>query len=255
MLSFYFGILICSLMMLVGGGLHWVIKRRKKRNVDLLQGFSAGMLLAIIFVGIIPEALHELQGVFSQNYHFFLVGSMGLGALILPGFEKILPVQHHHDFINDRDEQKSKRDLLVLLAAFGIHSTFELFAILVTGESNPLFGWSLVVVIGLHNIPIGFIIFSQLEKFEYETKKTFMFVAILGIVQWVFSLLLYFLFLPYLGGRLTGVLLGITSGILLYLTFDELLPQIYKENKQHSVNASIIVGILAMTFIILLEIH
>lgn len=255
MLVFYFGILICSLMMLLGGVLFNIINTRHPKNLDLLQGLSAGMLLAIIFIGILPESIEFLENAFDKNYLLVFLLSIGIGALVLPGFEKILPVQHHHEFDGHSQGHNDHRTALILLTAFGIHSTFELLAVLVSGATNPVFGWSLALVIGLHNIPIGFIIYSQLNNFGYPRKKNFILITFLGILQCIIAMVLYFLLLPFMGESLSGILLAMTSGTLLYLTFDELLPEIYKKESQHCVNAYIILGILVMTGITLLGGH
>lgn len=255
MLQFYFGIFIASLMTLLGAMLFGLLNQRFPKSVDFLQGLSAGMLLSVVFFGIIPESTETLKTTFSGIYIGVFLLSLGAGALLLPGFEKILPVQHHHEFEEKHLEQSSKSLAFVLLGAFGIHSVFELVAILVTGGSNPILGWALILIIGIHNIPIGFIIYAQLESFGYTVKNILLMLLGLIITECVIAWLIYLILLPFIGGELIGILLGITAGVMLYLNFDELLPQIYKAENQHSVNACIIIGIMTMYFVISLGGH
>lgn len=238
-------------MTLFGTFLFRFLNLRYPKSVGLLQGLSAGMLLAVVFFGIIPEGTKILEGAFNSSYILIFVISMTIGALLLPSFEKVLPVQHHHEF-EDSHHHKPKSVAYIVLGAFGIHSMFELLAILVTGSSDPILGWSLILIIGLHNIPIGFIINSQLKALGVSFKRVILMVFSLIVLQCLIAIMLYLLLLPFITDGLTGILLGITSGVMLYLTFDELLPQIYKDAKQHAVNACVIAGILGMYLLIAL---
>lgn len=227
---------------------------RYPKSVGLLQGLSAGMLLAVVFFGIIPEGTEILELANSTSNISVFVIAMILGALLLPSFEKILPVQHHHEF-EDSHHHKPKSVAYIVLGAFGIHSMFELLAILVTGNSDPILGWSLILIIGLHNIPIGFIINAQLKTLGVPFKRVFFMVLGLIIIQCLIAIAIYFMLLPFISDYITGILLGITAGVMLYLTFDELLPQIYKDENQHAVNACVIAGILSMYVLIALGGH
>lgn len=236
-------------MTLLGVGLYEFLNHRFPKWIDLLQGLSAGMLLAVIFFGIIPEATEMLQNGLSQCQFLIIVVAMAAGALLLPGFEKILPVKHHHEF-EDSHHHKPQSVTYIVLGAFGIHSLFELLAILVAGSSDPVLGWTLVLIIAVHNIPIGFIINTQLKAFGLSAKQVSFMVFGLIMVQCLLAMLIYAVMLPFVTQSLTGILLGMTAGMMLYLTFDELLPQIYKDENQHVVNACIIAGLLGMYFIL-----
>ena len=65
-LQLYVGIFFASLMTLLGVWLYEGLNYRFPKWVDLLQGLSAGMLLAVIFFGIIPEATEILAAGFAQ---------------------------------------------------------------------------------------------------------------------------------------------------------------------------------------------
>lgn len=244
-LQLYSGIFFASFMNLVGVWLYEWLKHRFPKWVDLLQGLSAGMLLALIFFGLIPEAAEMFVNDFPQCQILVMAVAMAAGALLLPGFEKMVPVKHHHDVV-DHHHHKSQSITYIILGAFGIHSLFELLAILVVGSSNPLLGWSLIPIIAIHNIPIGFIINAQLKALGLPVKRVSLMVFGLIIAQCLMAVIIYVVMLPFVTEGLTGILMGMTAGMMLYLTFDELLPQIYRDENQHAVNASIIAGLLGM---------
>ncbi len=247
MIGLYFGILAASMMMLLGGSLFVGLNRRYPKSISILLGISAGFLLGIIFFGVMPEAAEILETTFNDSHWLFVTASLAGGAVFIILFEKLLPVQHHHDLQPHEAVTHSRKELIwIVLLAFGFHSLFELLSILVTGTAEPVLAWSMVLVIGLHNLPIGFVIISQLEAFGCPTKRCFAYMALLAAGEVILAVVCYLLLLPFITEALQGILLGMTGGIMLYLVFDELLPKIYQEEEQHHVNYAVMAGAVLM---------
>lgn len=253
----FFGILFCALMMLIGAFIYAGLTQKFPETIDVLMGLSAGLLLGIIFLGIIPEAtemIHESFATYHDSIGLITILAVGAGALFIIIFERLLPVQHHHDLDhelrhNEIEEHSNRRNLpLVLLVAFGLHSFFELFSILIVGEANVTLAWGLILVIGLHNIPIGFIILSQLEGFGVSQKKSFLYIIFLALAEAMAAVIFYLLLSTFITDAIQGIVLGATSGMMLYIVFDELLPEIYGKTEQHHINYAVIIGVLLMLF-------
>ncbi|MEG0379211.1 MAG: ZIP family metal transporter [Eubacterium sp.] len=247
MIQIYFGILIAAAMMLAGGWVFIALNKKYPKSIGLLLGLSGGFLLGIIFFGIIPEAAEMLEVVFEDKSIWMLSASLAGGALFLILFEKMIPVQHHHDLSEHEVEHHDHNRLIyIILAAFGFHSLFELVSILVAGNADPVLAWFLIVVIGMHNIPIGFVIIAQLEALDCSMKKSLLLIGGLAVLETGVAVICYLLLMPFITDAFQGILLGMTAGIMIYLVFDELLPTIYKDEEQHHVNYAIIIGVLAM---------
>lgn len=256
MMILYAGVLAATFMMLVGGIIFVALNRRYPKSVSILLGISAGFLLGIIFFGVIPESAEILEDVYAGAHWLAASISMVAGALFIILFEKMIPVQHHHDLDSHEAEHHTHKNMIwILLTAFGFHSLFELLSILVTGNADPVLAWSMVVVIGLHNIPIGFVILPQLESFGCSVRKSFLLLFALAVAETLLAVLCYLLLLSFITEALQGILLGMTGGIMLYLVFDELLPKIYQEEEQHHVNYAIILGAVLMFLFIHLMGH
>ena len=104
----------------------------------------------------------------------------------------------------------------------------------------------MIIVIGLHNIPIGFVIIAQLETLECSQKKCLLLIGGLAVAEVLLAIVCYLILMPFITTAFQGVLLAMTGGIMLYLVFDELLPKIYQDEEQHHVNYKIILGVLLM---------
>ena len=111
----------------------------------------------------------------------------------------------------------------------------------VTSTSDTKSGLLLMLAIGLHNIPLGIIISSTLQS----KKEVIINSIVLSLSTFVGGsiALLISSSLPVL---VEGLLLSITVGMIIYIVFDELLPQvIHSEDKKHSI-LGIIIGIIIL---------
>ncbi len=243
----YFGIFAATLMMLIGSWIFMALNKRFPKGIDLLLAASAGLLLGMIFFGIFPEAWEMFEASFDEHHVPAFIAAVAFGVLLIVGFEKLIPVHHHHEIdesmIHSHDH---KRMTLVVLMAFGFHSVFELLSILVTGAAEPMLAWGLVLVIGLHNIPIGFVISAQMELYGISRKQSVGMLTGLAVFETLLTVMIFMLLRPWVTLQLQSILLAMTSGVMLYLVFDELLPKVYREEDQHSVNYTVIFGILVM---------
>ncbi len=211
--------LAAALMMVAGGLIFLKLNEKYPQSITLLTGLSGGFLLAIIFFGIIPEAHEMLEAASPQQVMWLLPLCVAAGAALIILFEKVLPVQHHHDLVDHEAEHHTHENLFyivlaafglhslfelsliilfekvlpvqhhhdlvdheaehhthenlfyIVLAAFGLHSLFELLSVLIAGHADLTMGLLLALVIGIHNIPIGFIIMAQLQAVGCPIKR------------------------------------------------------------------------------------
>lgn len=240
-------IVAASLMTLVGGMIFITINEKHPSTIALLTALSAGFLLSIIFVGIIPEASEMMEASLPSHQGWLLPLSVAGGAFLIVFFEKLLPVQHHHD-LSPQEAVCHTRDRLfyITLIAFGLHSLFELISVLIAGASDMTVGILLALVIAIHNIPIGFIIVAQLDALGIAPRKTKKGMVALVVGQSALAILCYWLLSFIITEAIQGILLAVTAGVMLYLLFDELLPGIYREEDQHHINYAILAGALVM---------
>ena len=110
----------------------------------------------------------------------------------------------------------------------------------ITTESLKL-GILVALGVGLHNIPMGMIIYSTLKN-EGKKKKTIL--ILLSSVSTFIGGVLMVSISALISEFILGILLCLTLGMLLYIVFFELLPHVlHSKNKILSI-IGIIIGIL-----------
>jgi len=105
-----------------------------------------------------------------------------------------------------------------------IHNFPEGIATFTTASINMVFGISIAIAIAIHNIPEGFCIALPIYYATKNKKKSILYALLAGLAEPAGALLTYFILLPFINNNVLGIILAIVAGIMVYISFDELLP-------------------------------
>lgn len=215
------------------GSLLSVFNRNNKGLISIGIPIVFGIILGLIVFEMLPSAynifvkeLGRIRGICS------VVLSALIGMTILKVIDLFVP---HHECEDDMMNEDSRGNILyhvgfIATVALIIHNIIEGMGLYVITSSNPTSGLLLCLGIGLHNIPMGFVITSSL--IESNMKKIN---VVLLNIGFIISTFIGGFAVALIGGvsNLTeGILIGITLGTLSYIAIFELSPQIRKlENK------------------------
>ena len=109
----------------------------------------------------------------------------------------------------------------------------------------------LCVGVGLHNVPMGLVISSTVSSSNYSKKKILNISLIVSLSTFVGGLIMFIL--GGVNSLVEGVLLGLTLGMLIYISIFELFHQIYHmKNKNIAILGSFI-GFMLLVIGIVLE--
>jgi ZIP family zinc transporter len=206
---------MAGLSTLIGVALALILGENN-RAISIGMGFSAGIMLCISFIDLIPEAL-----AISSSIHVWY--AIILGVVLLAMLHYIIPHIHLFDEINIGPYTKPGLFHTALLVAIGLilHDLPEGFAMANAYVSSPNLGILVAISILLHNIPEQFAIALPAVQTH---KPWFLFAtaflaslaepvgAILGI-----SML-------YISPEMHAILLGFAAGAMIYVSLHELLP-------------------------------
>ena len=106
-----------------------------------------------------------------------------------------------------------------------VHNLIEGMSLYLVSSNDMMSGLFMCIAVGLHNIPMGLVITSTLYNSNYSKKTTNKICLVVSISTFVGGLIMFML-----GGvpKITeGILLGITLGMLIYISVFELFHQIY----------------------------
>lgn len=234
----------------------------KKNNANFLclsLGFSAGVMLYISFMELLPTALAELQSLkttFQAELTMILAffGGIGLIALI----DYLVPSEDNpHEIKKIEDQQhfnakKLKRVGMVTALSIAIHNFPEGIATFTATLANPSLGIPIAIAIAIHNIPEGIAVSVPIYHATSSKSKAFWYSFLSGLSEPLGAIIGYFLLMNIWNPALNGILLSFTSGIMIFISIDELLPTAKAYGKHHLAIGGLVAGMLVMAGSLLL---
>lgn len=224
--------------------------KNNKRFVDVSIGLAFGVLVLLMLLDVAPEAIELLNESVKSISIVVLIISALIGLLALKLLDSFIPHHeheslHHHKHKDDKchNEHLEHVGLLASIAVI-VHNIIEGMTLYVTLCQDFKSGLLLSLAIALHNIPVGIVISSTLNTKKDIIKDSIMLsisTLIGGIIMLVLS--------NVVTSSLVGILLSVTMGMVIYISFFELLPQIiYNKEKKYN-----IIGVLLGIVIIIIS--
>lgn len=233
---FFSGILIYSLVAgaaaLAGTAVVFYFHSWAHKNSIFLISFGAGVMLAIAFLDLIPEAAAGCQNAWVMTF---------AGFLMFYVLQNIIMVHPCHD-------EECKTHLGVLsTVGFSIHSLLDGLIICIGFGAGAALGILTAFAIILHKLPDGITITGILVHAGTGRKKIFCFSGLMAFLT-PFGAATSYLFLRGLPKEYFGILTALTAGSFIYLSASDLLPESHKV--RHTGNAvSFFSGVLLVTLI------
>ena len=277
-LLFAFGItLFAGLATGIGGVIAFTARRTNTTFLAFSLGFSAGVMIFISFTEILTEAGDIMRLNYEANTAAWLtfisfVAGIGLSAAI----DKILPSegnphelkrveQMHPESLNpDKPECERRKNRnrgghcigdrkLMRIGTFtaiaiGIHNFPEGIATFMSAMSDVAVGISIAVAVAIHNIPEGIAVSVPVYYATGSKRKALALSVLSGFSEPIGALVGYFILRLFNTSISLGYVFAMVAGIMVYISFDELLPAAHKYGKHHVaiyglVSGMIIIGI------------
>ena len=143
-------------------------------------------------------------------------------------------------------KKRLKRSGLLFALAVGIHNFPEGMAVFSAGLSEPAIGISIALAVAIHNIPEGITVSVPIYHATNSRKKAFMWSFLSGLAEPAGALVAYLILLPFISATLISFLFAAVAGIMVFITFDELLPLAEEYGEHHLVIHGLIGGMLVM---------
>ncbi len=233
----------------IGSLVALMTKRTDTRFLSLTLGFSAGVMIYISFMELVPEAgkmLSDLQLVLS----FF--GGIGLIAII----DFLIPEDENpHEIHLAEDMEKNvrlKRMGIMIALSIAIHNFPEGVAAFMSGMNSLDVGIPIALAIAIHNIPEGIAVSVPIYHSTGSRRKAFWYSFLSGLAEPVGALVAFLILLPFWNPMLEGVVLASVSGIMVYISIDELLPGAERFGRHHLSILGFIAGMAVMAVSLLI---
>ncbi len=235
--------LIAGVSTLLGAILLVFFKSPGNKTLAVLLGFAGGVMLAISFFDLLPEAL-EFGSALTA-----LIGFL-LGAGIMFALDRFIPHAHLStdqaiDTENVPGGLKPNNHILrigyLVFLGMALHNIPEGIAIGAGYESSPELGLYIAIAIGLHNVPEGIVVAGLLKAGGLPVFKVLLLTLIAGLMAPVgagIGLIFFNISPVFVAGGM-----AFAAGAMVYIVNDELIPQSHKLSS-HIAIAGLIAGMM-----------
>ncbi len=234
---------VAGLSTTLGALISYLIKKPKLEYLSILTGFAAGVMIYVSFVELLGNSIIEI-GFFRSNASFFI------GIVFIYLIDKIIPHFHMDTEPDSFHEEKIEKDLTEagVLVAIGIalHNFPEGMAVFLVSLDSISLGLPIALAIAIHNIPEGIAVSSPIFYATGSRKKAFLYSFLSGVTEPIGALVgLIFLF-PFLNTTIINLTLSFVAGIMIFISFDELLPVSRKYGDEHLPTIGLFLGMFIM---------
>lgn len=242
--------LLSGLATAIGGGVAFIVKKNNLKVLSIGLGFSAGVMIFLSFNEIIPEAGKMLQLNFPQDYSWIVYVGFIIGIIVAILIDYFLP-DHidteellNPDIPSNKNKHKLKRAGLFTAIAICVHNFPEGMATFLTTTQNITLGLSVALAIAIHNIPEGIAVALPMYQVTGKKRYAMLYAAVSGITEPIGALVGMCIFGIFLPQILVGALMAAVAGIMIYISFDTLLPLAKEYGDWHLSMIGIVSGIL-----------
>jgi len=222
--------LLAGLCTTVGAGTLFLKKKWSNKSLGFFLGLAAGVMGTVVLLDMLPSAF-----LFS-GYKLALSGIIG-GAGFVWFFNQVI-----------LKNQLSSESLVglgyLIMLGIAMHDFPEGMAIAMGDEMKGRTGMIIALAIGIHNIPEGMAIAAPLIMGRVRKLVILVQTALIGLITPLGTVSGKYLLILF--PHLLPLLLGLASGIMIYLVLSQLWPQARSKNKASSI-WGLIIGILIIT--------
>ena len=137
---------------------------------------------------------------------------------------------------------------LLTAAGIAIHNFPEGMGVLFTSMHDLTVGIPLAVAIALHNIPEGIAVSIPIYYATKSRKKAFLYSFFSGVTEPLGAIFGYLIIRPFLTESVLMGTLSAVAGIMVFISFDELLPVSFSRGEEHIAILGLFVGMGMMAF-------
>lgn len=243
----------------IGAALGLFAKRTNYRFLALALGFSAGVMLYISFIQVLPKSVELFDAEYSELGSFGIASGAFIGGLILmtllyrflPDYESIDAKELE---LRTGEQARATAGVhrpllgagLLVALAVAVHNFPEGIATFFITLEDPSLGSATAISIAIHNIPEGIAVSVPLYFALGNRWLAFLGGLVSGLAEPLGALLGYMILEPYITDTLLGALFAVVGGIMVYISIDSLLPAAREYHSGQIAMYGVIAGMAVM---------
>ena len=242
----------------VGSLLALLARRANRAFLSASLGFSAGVMVYVSMVELLSTARASLEAQLgARGGAWAAVGAFFGGILLIAVIDRLIPSEENpHEARAAEEGEAEPRALMrtgVLTAlALAVHNFPEGLATFVSALQAPNVALPVVAAIALHNIPEGIAVSVPIYQATGSRKKAFCYSFLSGLAEPLGALIGWLLLMPIMTDTVFGIIFAAVAGIMVFISFDELLPAAREYGEHHLSIYGLISGMGVMAVSLLL---
>ena len=216
---------IAGLATTIGGFITFLVKKNNLKILSLGLGFSAGVMIFVSLTEILPTATELLKSYYPVHVEEDLTDGCDTAC------------QKRH---------RIKRAGLLTAIAIAIHNFPEGLGTFLVSSQDLTLGASVALAIALHNIPEGIAVALPIYHATGKKRMAIWYSFWTGMTEplgAIIGMILLSLFLPQV---FVGFFMAAVVGIMIYISFDTLLPLSHEYGDWHYAITGIMYGIVVI---------
>lgn len=250
--------MIAGLSTGIGSLIAFFSKRTNTKFLSAALGLSAGVMIYVSFMELMPQSVDLLRTIYSSKeaeVYMLLAFFCGIGMIAL--IDRLVPEDENPHEIqssgnNYGNQVRLKRTGIMLALAIGIHNFPEGLATFASALMNIDIALPIVFAVAIHNIPEGIAVSVPIYHATGSRRKAFWYSFFSGMAEPIGALVGFLFLQPFWTPSINALLLSFVSGIMIYISFDELLPGTEKYGHHHLGIGGVVLGMALMALSLLL---
>jgi len=221
--------LLAGLATVVGGFLTFFIKRTNLRGLSIGLGFSAGVMIFLSFTEILKTSSQLLIKFFPNHAQWMVFAGFAFGVIVAILIDYFMPDHIEDDLFNTQEpcshsHHRIKRAGLLTAIAISVHNFPEGMATFFVSTQNLALGASVAMAIAIHNIPEGIAVALPIYHATGKKRLAIWYTFLSGISEPIGAILGLIAMHYFLPQAAIGFLFAAVGGIMVYISFDTILP-------------------------------
>ena len=221
----------------VGAAVGLFARHTNRQFLAVALGFSAGVMIYVSFVEILPKAGDYIaQGVSDMTGAVTTAGAFLAGLAGMAIMYRVIPDLEHPELTNPSTKLPGEEqpvlvaDRMLFTAGLGValavtlHNFPEGMATFFLTLDDPQVGLSVALAIAIHNIPEGIAVVVPIYYATRNRSLAFGFGALSGLAEPLGAIIGYAVLQPFITDYVLGVVFAAVAGIMVYISIDSLLP-------------------------------
>ncbi|HED5271452.1 TPA: zinc transporter ZupT [Campylobacter jejuni] len=259
----------------IGSIIAFFSRKDDLRVLSLGLGFSAGVMIYISFMEILPTALKDFKNYYNSHWAELLGLACFFGGILISLLiDKLIPEDvNPHEPKEDLSELKIcplpqkgqnppkfhpgeklhqintkalKRTGIFTALAIAIHNFSEGFVTFISSLDNLTLGIAIAIAVAIHNIPEGLAVSLPIYHATGDKKKAFIYSTLSGFAEPLGAFVGVLILLPFIGDLTLAISFAVIAGIMVFISLDELLPAAKTYDKAHDSLYGLIAGMAIM---------